>query len=84
MSKKRIVMLLLIGVVAATMMVMALNVSSNAFGQGYGGDVGGVSTGGSSSSGSGTPGTGAEVILFGVAGAGLIAAGYFLTRKARV
>ena len=82
MRKKRIVMLLLIGVVAATMMVMALNVSSNAFGA-YG-DVGGVSTGGSYSSGSGTPGTGAEVILFGVAGAGLIAAGYFLTRKARV
>jgi len=75
-SKKRIVMLLMIGVVAATMMVLALNVSSNAFGA-YG-DVGGVSTG------SGAPGTGAEVVLFGVAGAGLIAAGYFLTRKARV
>lgn len=66
-------MLLLVGIVAATMMVMALNVSSNAFGA-YG-DVGGVSS---------TPGTGAEVILFGVAGAGLIAAGYFLTRKAKV
>lgn len=73
MSKKRIVMLLMVGVVIATMMVMALNVSAQA--QGYGGTV---------SSGSGTPGTGAEVILFGVAGAGLIAAGYFLTRKARI
>ncbi|MDO8735497.1 MAG: hypothetical protein Q7K29_00230 [Thermoleophilia bacterium] len=80
MSKKRIVMLLMVGVVIATMMVLALNVTANA--QGYGA-VGGASTGGSSSSGSGTPGTGAEVILFGVAGAGLIAAGFFLTRKAK-
>ncbi|MBI5870777.1 MAG: hypothetical protein HZB44_07460 [Actinobacteria bacterium] len=70
-SKKRIALLLMVGVVIATMMVLGLNVSANA--QGYG----------AVSSGSSTPGTGAEVILFGVAGAGLIAAGYFLTRKAR-
>ena len=70
-SKKRIVMLLVIGVVAATMMVLALNVSSQALGYGA---TGATSTGGK---------TGAEVGLFGVAGAGLIAAGYFLTRKAR-
>ncbi|MHB9111585.1 MAG: hypothetical protein ACYC4D_03005 [Thermoleophilia bacterium] len=72
-SKKRIVMLLMVGVVIATMMVLALNVSAHA--QGYGGTVSGAS---------GTPGTGAEVILFGIAGAGLIVAGYFLTKKARV
>jgi len=71
-------MLLMVGVVIATMMVLALNVTANA--QGYGA-VGGTSTG--YSSGSGTPGTGAEVILFGIAGAGLIATGFFLTRKAR-
>lgn len=76
-SKKRIVMLLMVGVVIATMMVLALNVSAHA--QGYGGTV----SSGSYSGTSGTPGTGAEVILFGVAGAGLIAAGYFLTRKAK-
>lgn len=67
-SKKRIVMLLMVGVVIATMMVLAQNVSVHA--QGYGGT-------------SGTPGTGADVTLFGVAGAGLIAAGYFLTKKAK-
>lgn len=70
-SKKRIVMLLMVGVIIATMMVLALNVTANA--QSYG----------AVSSGSAAPGTGAEVILFGVAGAGLIMAGYFLTRKAR-
>lgn len=72
-SIKRIVMLLIVGVAIATMMVMALNVTANA--QGYGVAASGAS---------GTPGTGAEVILFGIAGAGLIAGGYFLTRKARI
>ena len=73
-SKKRIVMLLVIGAVVATMMVLALNTSSIALGYGA---TGGVST----STGGAT--TGAEVGVFGVAGACLIAAGYFLTRKAR-
>ena len=73
MSKKRIVMLVIVGVMMATMMVLALNVSSQALG--YGTAVSGSS--------SGAAGTGAEVILFGVAGAGLITAGYFLTRKSR-
>jgi len=71
-------MLLVIGAVVATLMVVAFNVSAMA--QGYG--VSGTS-GTSGSSTSGTAGTGAEVILFGVAGAGMIATGYFLTRKAR-
>ncbi|MFA6001188.1 MAG: hypothetical protein WC828_03630 [Thermoleophilia bacterium] len=70
MSRKRIALLLLLGVVIATTMVLALNVSAQA--QGYGGGV----TGGAAT-------TGAEVILFGVAGMGLIGAGYFLTRKAK-
>lgn len=76
-SRKRIALLLLLGVVIATTMVLALNVTAQA--QGYGA-VGGSSTG--SSTGSATT-TGAEVILFGVAGAGLIGAGYLLTRKAK-
>lgn len=74
-SKKRIVMLLVIGAVVATMMVLALNVSAMA--QGYG------ATGGASTGTTGGATTGAEVGVFGVAGACLIAAGYFLTRKAR-
>jgi len=72
-SRKRIALLLLFGVVIATTMVLALNVTAQA--QGYGGVA-------SSGTGSATT-TGAEVILFGVAGAGLIGAGYLLTRKAK-
>ena len=73
-SKKRILLLLVIGIVAATMMVLALNASTQALGYG--------ATGGASTSTGGAK-TGAEVGLFAIAGAGLIVAGYFLTRKAR-
>lgn len=49
------------------------------------GPVGGVSQTGSSgsSSGSSTPGTGAEVAVFGIAGASLLGAGYFMTKKSK-
>ena len=80
MSKKRIAILLLLGVVIATTLVFALNVSAQA--QSYG-DVGGTSASGTSGTSSGGTTTGAEVLLFGLAGAGLIGAGYFLTRKAK-
>ena len=79
MSKKRIVMLLVIGAVVATLLVLALNVSAMAVG--YGGTTSAGSTGATTSTGGAT--TGAEVGLYAVAGAGLIVAGYFLTRKAR-
>lgn len=77
MSRKRIALLLVMGVVIATMLVLALNIPAQA--QSYGA-VGGTGTGGTSS---GTPGTGAELALFALAGAALIGTGYFLTRKSK-
>lgn len=77
MSKKKIGMLLLLGLVIATTMVLALNVTAHAQ------DYGAVSGGGTGATGSGTPATGAEVVLLALTGAGMIAAGYFLTRKAK-
>ena len=72
MSKKRIALLFVLGVVIATTLVLALNVSAQA--QGYGA-VGGAATG--------TPGTGAELALFAAAGAAMIGAGYLLTRRSK-
>lgn len=77
MSRKRIALLLVMGIVIATMLVLALNIPVQA--QSYG-SVGGTSSGGTSS---GTPGTGAELALFALAGAALIGTGYFLTRKSK-
>lgn len=74
MSKKRISLLFVLGVVIATTLVLALNVTAQA--QGYG------ATGGTSYAG-GTPGTGAELALFAAAGAAMIGAGYLLTRKSK-
>ena len=76
MSRKRIALMLVMGIVIATMLVLALNIPAQA--QSYGA-VGGTSTGASS----GTPGTGAELALFALAGAAMIGTGYFLTRKAK-
>ncbi len=79
MRRKRIVLLLVMGIAIATMLVLALNIPAQA--QDYGA-VGGVSSGGTTTTG-GAPGTGAELALFALAGAALIGAGYFLTRKAK-
>lgn len=72
MTRKRIVLLLVMGIAIATMLVLALNIPAQA--QDYGA-VGGVSSGATS--------TGAELALFALAGAVLIGAGYLLTRKAK-
>ncbi len=73
MSRKRIAVLLLLGMAIATMLVLAINIPAQA--QSYGA-VGGTSSGG-------TPNTGAELALFAMAGAALMGAGYFLTRKSK-
>lgn len=72
MSKKRIALLLVLGVIVATTLVLALNVTAQA--QGYGAVSSGTG---------GTPSTGAEVALFAAAGGAMLGAGYFLTRKSK-
>jgi LPXTG-motif cell wall-anchored protein len=69
-SKKRIVMLLMLGVIVATTVVLAVYAPAQA--QSY-----------PVSSGSTGAKTGAELGLFAVAGAALLGAGYFLTRKSK-
>lgn len=106
MNIKRLALLLIVGMVMATMLAITIMpgvalgqtgatpgptptptpAATNNAGATASPSASSSSSGSSpgSSSGSGTTATGAEVMLFGVAGAGLIAAGYFLTRKARV
>ncbi|GBE58328.1 hypothetical protein BMS3Abin01_01262 [bacterium BMS3Abin01] len=74
MNRKRIAIMLVMGIVIATMLVLSLNIPAQA--QSYGATAG-------VSSGTGTPGTGAELALFALAGAALVGAGYFLTRKSK-
>jgi len=99
MNIKKLALLIVVGMVMATMLVGAI-MPGVALATGEtpaptptpAVESGGTSPSASSSSGStstssGTSGatsTGAEVILFGVAGAALIAGGFFLTRKARI
>lgn len=70
MGKKKIAVLLVLGVAIATTLVLALDVTAQA--QGYGSS--GTSTGAK---------TGGELVWFALAGAALVGSGYFLTRKSR-
>lgn len=93
MNRKRIAVLLVAGVVIATMLMVAIapgfayaqydQATSPADTSG-GTTSGGTTSGGTTTGGTTTGGkTGAELIVFGLAGAALIGSGYFLTRKSR-
>lgn len=72
MSRNRIVLLLVLGVIVATTLALALYAPTQAMGYGEIGTA------------SGTPSTGAEGFIFlALAGAGMIAAGYLVVRKSK-
>lgn len=89
MNKKRIALVLVAGIIVATMVLMAIAPGfalaqydgATEPGTVNGTGVTGGTTGGTTTGAAGT--TGAEVLVFALAGAALIGSGYFLLRKSR-